>query len=204
MPVVIALERFHQVCPRPPAFCSTTTCSSSPARSSTPRARCDVMMGRAMNSVDRQRSLRRVRLGDRGARAEPHSRTGAAWLDDAEDLAIMLAYAQRSSSCPGYGLAVPRATGVPLLAELLEHRIDVLTAPGRGPDARPHEHSPRRGRRPYRKTEGMDEINSELPQTDVVSFSAPTTSNPARLGPRAARSTGCRSSTSTARQPSSW
>ena len=37
----LAAERFHGALPpRPPAFSSTTTCSSSPARSSAPRARC--------------------------------------------------------------------------------------------------------------------------------------------------------------------
>ena len=52
---------------------------------------------------------------------------------------------------------------------------------------------------PYDQLKEMDEINPELPQTDVVVIlGANDVVNPAARSDPAARSTGCRSSTSTA------
>jgi H+-translocating NAD(P) transhydrogenase subunit beta len=131
-----------------------------------------LLMGRAMN-----RSIGNVLFGAFGS---VQSGAGAAALEDgrsvrattAEDLAIMLAYARKVVFVPGYGLAVAQAQHtVRALAELLEHRgIDVLygihPVAGRMPghmnvllaeaDV------------PYDQLKEMDEINPELPQTDVV------------------------------------
>jgi proton-translocating NAD(P)+ transhydrogenase subunit beta len=89
-----------------------------------------------------------------------------------EDLAIMLAYARKVVFVPGYGLAVAQAQhDVRALAEVLESKgIEVLygihPVAGRMPghmnvllaeaDV------------PYDQLKEMDEINPELPQTDVV------------------------------------
>ena len=130
-----------------------------------------LLMGRAMN-----RSIGNVLFGAFGA---VQAGSGAAVEDGrsvrattAEDLAIMLAYARKVVFVPGYGLAVAQAQHtVRALAELLEHRgIDVLygihPVAGRMPghmnvllaeaDV------------PYDQLKEMDEINPELPQTDVV------------------------------------
>ena len=57
---------------------------------------------------------------------------------------------------------------------------------------------------PYDELFEMDEINPEFPQTDVAWSSARTTSStPRRATTRRARSTACRSSTSTRRRTSS-
>ena len=164
-------------------------------------------MGRAMN-----RSIGNVLFG-RSARCKraalPRTTTGAASIvTTAEDLAIMLAYARKVVFVPGYGLAVAQAQHtVRALAELLEQKgIDVLcrihSVAGRMPghmnvllaeaDV------------PYDQLKEMDEINPELPQTDVVVILGSTTSSTRPRAPtRAARSAGCRSSTSIAPAPSS-
>jgi NAD(P) transhydrogenase subunit beta len=131
-----------------------------------------LLMGRAMN-----RSIGNVLFGAFGSVS---AGSGPAALEDgrsvrattAEDLAIMLAYARKVVFVPGYGLAVAQAQHtVRALAELLEHKgIDVLygihPVAGRMPghmnvllaeaDV------------PYDQLKEMDEINPELPQTDVV------------------------------------
>ena len=131
-----------------------------------------LLMGRAMN-----RSIGNVLFGAFGAMP---GGAGAAAADDGrtvrsttpEDLAIMLAYARKVVFVPGYGLAVAQAQhDVRALAEVLESKgIDVLygihPVAGRMPghmnvllaeaDV------------PYDQLKEMDEINPELPQTDVV------------------------------------
>jgi NAD(P) transhydrogenase subunit beta len=131
-----------------------------------------LLMGRAMN-----RSIGNVLFGAFGAVT---TGAGAAGAEDGrvvrsttpEDLAIMLSYARRVVFVPGYGLAVAQAQhDVRALAQLLEDKgIDVLygihPVAGRMPghmnvllaeaDV------------PYDQLKEMDEINPELPQTDVV------------------------------------
>jgi H+-translocating NAD(P) transhydrogenase subunit beta len=130
-----------------------------------------LLMGRAMN-----RSIGNVLFGAFGSAAAG----GAAALDDgrtvrsttAEDLAIMLGYARRVVFVPGYGLAVAQAQhDVRGLAELLEAKgVDVLygihPVAGRMPG---HMNVLlAEANVPYEQLKEMDEINPELPQTDVV------------------------------------
>ena len=90
----------------------------------------------------------------------------------AEDVAIMLSYARKVVIVPGYGLAVAQAQhDVRALAELLEHKgVDVRYAihpvAGRMPG---HMNVLlAEANVPYDRLKEMDEINPELPQTDVV------------------------------------
>jgi NAD(P) transhydrogenase subunit beta len=131
-----------------------------------------ILMGRAMN-----RSIANVLFGAFGSVT-----TGAAAAADldgrtvrsttADDVAIMLAYARRVVFVPGYGLAVAQAQHtVRALAELLEEK---------GVDVKYGIH-PVAGRMPghmnvllaeadvpYDQLFEMDDINPELPQTDVA------------------------------------
>jgi NAD(P) transhydrogenase subunit beta len=130
-----------------------------------------LLMGRAMN-----RSITNVLFGAFG---QVMSGTGAALADGrsarattAEDVAIMLSYARRVIFVPGYGLAVAQAQhDVRALADLLE---------ARGVDVRYAIH-PVAGRMPghmnvllaeanvpYDRLFEMEEINTEMPQTDVA------------------------------------
>ncbi|HVM68605.1 MAG TPA: NAD(P)(+) transhydrogenase (Re/Si-specific) subunit beta, partial [Gaiellaceae bacterium] len=132
-----------------------------------------ILMGRAMN-----RSLANVLFGAFGA--APAAGAGGAAAEDgrsvratsAEDLAIMLAYARKVVFVPGYGLAVAQAQhDVRTLAELLEAKgVDVLygihPVAGRMPG---HMNVLlAEANVPYEQLKEMDEINPELPQTDVV------------------------------------
>ena len=131
-----------------------------------------MLMGRAMN-----RSLGNVLFGAFGAVQAGGS--GAAAEDGrsvrsttAQDLAIMLGYARKVVFVPGYGLAVAQAQhDVRALAELLEEKgIDVLygihPVAGRMPG---HMNVLlAEANVPYDQLKEMDEINPELPQTDVV------------------------------------
>ena len=131
-----------------------------------------LLMGRAMN-----RSIGNVLFGAFGA---VQAGTAAAGGEDGrtvrattpEDLAIMLAYARKVVFVPGYGLAVAQAQhDVRALAELLEAKgIDVLygihPVAGRMPG---HMNVLlAEANVPYEQLKEMDEINPELPQTDVV------------------------------------
>jgi NAD(P) transhydrogenase subunit beta len=131
-----------------------------------------LLMGRAMN-----RSIGNVLFGAFGAVS---AGTGAGADADGrsvrsttpEDLAIMLSFARRVVFVPGYGLAVAQAQhDVRALAELLEQKgIDVLygihPVAGRMPG---HMNVlPAEADVPYDQLKEMDEINPELPQTDVV------------------------------------
>ena len=131
-----------------------------------------LLMGRAMN-----RSIGNVLFGAFGSVQAGPSGDAA---DDgrtvrsttAEDLAIMLSYARKVVFVPGYGLAVAQAQhDVRALAELLEAKgIDVLygihPVAGRMPG---HMNVLlAEANVPYDQLKEMDEINPELPQTDVV------------------------------------
>jgi NAD(P) transhydrogenase subunit beta len=130
-----------------------------------------LLMGHAMN-----RSITNVLFGAFG---QVQTGTGAALADGrsarattAEDVAIMLSYAKRVVFVPGYGLAVAQAQhDVRALADLLE---------AKGVDVRYAIH-PVAGRMPghmnvllaeanvpYDRLFEMEEINTEMPQTDVA------------------------------------
>ena len=130
-----------------------------------------LLMGRAMN-----RSITNVLFGAFG---QIQSGTGTE-LDDgrsarattAEDVAIMLSYARRVVIVPGYGLAVAQAQhDVRVLADLLEDKgVDVRYAihpvAGRMPG---HMNVLlAEANVPYDQLVEMEEINPELPQTDVA------------------------------------
>jgi NAD(P) transhydrogenase subunit beta len=132
-----------------------------------------VLMGRAMN-----RSVANVLFGAFGSVAAAGAAGTAA--DDGrtvrsttpEDLAIMLGYARRVVFVPGYGLAVAQAQhDVRAVAELLEAKgVEVLygihPVAGRMPG---HMNVLlAEANVPYEQLKEMDEINPELPQTDVA------------------------------------
>jgi proton-translocating NAD(P)+ transhydrogenase subunit beta len=131
-----------------------------------------LLMGRAMN-----RSIGNVLFGAFGAVQAGGS--GAAAEESrsvrsttAQDLAIMLGYARKVVFVPGYGLAVAQAQhDLRALAELLEGKgIDVLygihPVAGRMPG---HMNVLlAEANIPYDQLKEMDEINTELAQTDVV------------------------------------
>ncbi len=131
-----------------------------------------LLMGRAMN-----RSIGNVLFGAFGAvtagpAAAAETNGGTVRSTGPEDVAIMLAYAQRVVIVPGYGLAVAQAQhDVRQLADLLE---------GRGVDVRYAIH-PVAGRMPghmnvllaeanvpYPQLVEMEEINPDFPRTDVA------------------------------------
>jgi len=131
-----------------------------------------LLMGRAMN-----RSIGNVLFGAFGS---VQAGGGPAAGEDgrtvrsttAQDLAIMLGYARKVVFVPGYGLAVAQAQhDVRALAELLEAKeIQVLygihPVAGRMPG---HMNVLlAEANVPYDQLKEMDEINPELPQTDVV------------------------------------
>src|SRR4051794_23365479 len=130
-----------------------------------------LMMGRAMN-----RSITNVLFGAFGQVAAGAG-TGAAAVEgsvrsaSAEDVAIMLAYAQKVVFVPGYGLAVAQAQhDVRQLADLLEAKgVEVSYAihpvAGRMPG---HMNVLlAEANVPYPQLKEMDEANPEFPRTDV-------------------------------------
>jgi H+-translocating NAD(P) transhydrogenase subunit beta len=131
-----------------------------------------LMMGRAMN-----RSVANVLFGAFGQLA-PTAATGAADTDGqvrsagADDVAVMLGYANKVVFVPGYGMAVAQAQhDVRSLADLLESRgVDVSYAihpvAGRMPG---HMNVLlAEANVPYPQLHEMDEANSEFPRTDVA------------------------------------
>jgi NAD(P) transhydrogenase subunit beta len=132
-----------------------------------------VLMGRAMN-----RSLANVLFGAFGAPVaggpvEAAAGDGKSYREvDAEDAAVMLAYASRVVIVPGYGLAVAQAQhNVRELADLLERRgVDVKygihPVAGRMPG---HMNVLlAEANVPYPQLRDMEDINPELPRTDVA------------------------------------
>jgi NAD(P) transhydrogenase subunit beta len=130
-----------------------------------------MLMGRAMN-----RSLGNVLFGAFG-QVQAGAGTGMALEGTvrsvtAEDVSIMLSYAQKVVIVPGYGMAVAQAQhAVHELAELLETKgIEVTFAihpvAGRMPG---HMNVLlAEANVPYTALKEMDEVNPEFPQTDVV------------------------------------
>jgi NAD(P) transhydrogenase subunit beta len=130
-----------------------------------------MLMGRAMN-----RSLANVLFGAFG-QVQAGAGTGAALEGTvrsvtAEDVSIMLSYAQHVVIVPGYGMAVAQAQHAvrELYDELEKKGIEVTFAihpvAGRMPG---HMNVLlAEANVPYTALKEMDEVNPELPQTDVV------------------------------------
>jgi proton-translocating NAD(P)+ transhydrogenase subunit beta len=132
-----------------------------------------VMMGRAMN-----RSVTNVLFGAFGQIAPSVAGAAAGTTDGqvrsatADDVAVMLAYANKVVFVPGYGMAVAQAQhDVRALADLLESRgVDVSYAihpvAGRMPG---HMNVLlAEANVPYPELHEMDEANAEFPRTDVA------------------------------------
>jgi NAD(P) transhydrogenase subunit beta len=132
------------------------------------------LMGKAMN-----RSIANVLFGAFGKVVAGPAGPAAAGADGAsvrattaDDVAVMLSYAQRVVVVPGYGLAVAQAQHeVRQLADLLESKgVDVKYAihpvAGRMPG---HMNVLlAEANVPYDQLKEMDEINPEFPRTDVA------------------------------------
>jgi NAD(P) transhydrogenase subunit beta len=130
-----------------------------------------LMMGRAMN-----RSIANVLFGafgqvTAGAAATATSGMGSVRATTADDVAVMLAYAQKVAIVPGYGMAVAQAQhDVRALADLLESRgVEVTFAihpvAGRMPG---HMNVLlAEANVPYPALKEMDEANAEFGRTDV-------------------------------------
>jgi H+-translocating NAD(P) transhydrogenase subunit beta len=130
-----------------------------------------LMMGRAMN-----RSIANVLFGafgqvTAGATATAAMGNGAVRATTADDVAVMLAYAQKVAIVPGYGMAVAQAQhDVRTLADLLEARgVEVTYAihpvAGRMPG---HMNVLlAEANVPYPALKEMDEANAEFARTDV-------------------------------------
>jgi NAD(P) transhydrogenase subunit beta len=132
-----------------------------------------ILMGRAMN-----RSIANVLFGAFGqvsagaAAAAADTNGGTVRSASADDVSVMLAYAQKVVFVPGYGMAVAQAQhDVRQLAELLEGRgIEVSYAihpvAGRMPG---HINVLlAEANVPYPQLKEMDEANPEFPRTDVA------------------------------------
>jgi NAD(P) transhydrogenase subunit beta len=133
-----------------------------------------MLMSKAMN-----RSIANVLFGAFGkvavgpaGGAAAATNGGSVRSTTAEDVAVMLAYAQRVVVVPGYGLAVAQAQHeVRQLADLLEQKgVDVRYAihpvAGRMPG---HMNVLlAEANVPYDQLKEMDEINPDFPQTDVA------------------------------------
>ncbi len=134
-----------------------------------------ILMGRAMN-----RSIANVLFGAFGqiapgvapGAAASGANGGSVRSASAEDVAVMLAYAQRVVIVPGYGMAVAQAQhGVRQLADMLESKgVEVSYAihpvAGRMPG---HMNVLlAEANVPYPQLKEMDEVNPEFPRTDVA------------------------------------
>ena len=129
-----------------------------------------MLMGRAMN-----RSIGNVLFGAFG---QVQSGAGAAAVEGnirsatAEDVAIMLAYAQKVVIVPGYGLAVAQAQhAVRELSDLLEEKgieVEYAIHPVAGRMPGHMNVLLAEANVPYTALKEMDEINPEFPQTDVA------------------------------------
>jgi H+-translocating NAD(P) transhydrogenase subunit beta len=130
-----------------------------------------MLMGRAMN-----RSIGNVLFGAFG-QVQAGAGTGAGLQGTvrsvtAEDVSIMLSYAQRVVIVPGYGMAVAQAQhAVRELYDVLEKKGIVVTFAIHPVAGRMPGHMNvllAEANVPYTALKEMDEINPELPQTDVV------------------------------------
>jgi NAD(P) transhydrogenase subunit beta len=132
-----------------------------------------ILMGRAMN-----RSIANVlfsafgQLAPSGAAPAAGATDGQVRSASAEDVAVMLAYAQKVVFVPGYGMAVAQAQhDVRALADVLEARgVEVSYAihpvAGRMPG---HMNVLlAEANVPYPQLKEMDEANTEFPRTDVA------------------------------------
>jgi NAD(P) transhydrogenase subunit beta len=132
-----------------------------------------ILMGRAMN-----RSIANVLFGAFGQLAPAAASAGGSATNgdvrsaSAEDVAVMLAYAQKVVFVPGYGMAVAQAQhDVRALADLLESRgVEVSYAihpvAGRMPG---HMNVLlAEANVPYPQLKEMDDANNEFPRTDVA------------------------------------
>jgi NAD(P) transhydrogenase subunit beta len=131
-----------------------------------------MMMSKAMN-----RSIANVLFGAFGqvtaeAAATAATGTGTVRSASADDVAIMLAYAQRVIIVPGYGMAVAQAQhDVRQLADLLEARgvkVDYAIHPVAGRMPGHMNVLLAEANVPYTQLKEMDEINPSFPQTDVA------------------------------------
>jgi len=131
-----------------------------------------MMMSKAMN-----RSIANVLFGAFGqvteqAAATAAGGTGTVRSASADDVAIMLAYAQRVIIVPGYGMAVAQAQhDVRQLADLLEARgvnVDYAIHPVAGRMPGHMNVLLAEANVPYTQLKEMDEINPSFPQTDVA------------------------------------
>jgi NAD(P) transhydrogenase subunit beta len=130
-----------------------------------------LMMGRAMN-----RSIANVLFGafgqiQAGGGSDEATTNGTVRPTTADDVAVMLAYAQKVVVVPGYGMAVAQAQhDVRALADLLEDKgVEVTYAihpvAGRMPG---HMNVLlAEANVPYPSLKEMDEANAEFPRTDV-------------------------------------
>jgi H+-translocating NAD(P) transhydrogenase subunit beta len=125
------------------------------------------LMAKAMN-----RSLANVLFGSFGAPGVGGRDRRAQKGSAADDVAAMMAYAERVVIVPGYGMAVAQAQHkIWELAQVLRERGrqgEVRDPSGGRPHAGPHERAAGRGRRALRPDHDMDDINPEFPHTDVV------------------------------------
>ena len=131
-----------------------------------------MMMGKAMN-----RSIANVLFGAFGqvtaeAAATAAGGTGTVRAASADDVAIMLAYAQRVIIVPGYGMAVAQAQhDVRQLADLLEAKgvnVEYAIHPVAGRMPGHMNVLLAEANVPYTQLKEMDEINPSFPQTDVA------------------------------------
>jgi NAD(P) transhydrogenase subunit beta len=132
-----------------------------------------LMMGRAMN-----RSITNVLFGAFGqvtasaGAATAGADGGTVRSASADDVAVMLAYAQRVVVVPGYGMAVAQAQhDVRQLADMLEQkgvRVSYAIHPVAGRMPGHMNVLLAEANVPYPQLKEMDEINPEFPQTDVA------------------------------------
>src|SRR5207248_1345288 len=132
-----------------------------------------LMMGRAMN-----RSIANVLFGAfgqvvaTGGPAAAGADGGTVRSASADDVAVMLAYAQRVVVVPGYGMAVAQAQhDVRQLADMLEEkgvRVSYAIHPVAGRMPGHMNVLLAEANVPYPQLKEMDEINPEFPQTDVA------------------------------------
>ena len=131
-----------------------------------------LMMSRAMN-----RSIANVLFGAfgqvaAGGRGSSRADGGTVRSATAEDVAVMLAYAHKSSFVPGYGLAVAQAQhDVRELADLLEEtgvEVSYAIHPVAGRMPGHMNVLLAEANVPYAQLEEMDEANPEFGRTDVA------------------------------------